>query len=650
MEDPKEKPSADKIIDPEGKQETRIDLLNKKRTFALRKKDDSDDEQNKRISRKRKRKKMQVYSKQKIAIEPESSDEDDPLSRSERFKVEEEEENINKINIPTEEPKSNKIFGIKKMEKKVWEKEIEEGKQKMIDSKRNPLKDISKIIFNKARTKKTLQIPQEPFRIYVENMGHYSQEKAAQTKNAINYHKPAVAVILETNIFYHKGFITFAHEDSKQKMIVMIRRDLIHEIQIFKFKNFPIIKTWDTMFCIVHSVPSTKQHIRLPNLEGRVVYLGDFNVNSVAGDKNSNLKDILEMAGNSNFEATWEIGYIAHQVKGGATFIDQSDRDHQAMIYAADFREPLRKLVPNAGKIHMAARKILDLAVNKDDQFIPFTRQINTIRGIQVRAKPVFSNEEETEILKPQPSVWERIKSSASPFVNASEIKKDILDSLRDYFQRYKPKTEKVVFTQKDYEIGFYLFAYFTTRSVKELRHSNARDRNGVAYGDLLNATIWQINQIQKIEDEKIKGDKIKRLFDYFWFQFTNTKFTYTKCFLTRKKDIITEHKHLRMLSIQDSMWKLLEVIFQPVTWICNRIAINNIPGTFGFVSGGATYNAFLAKCPQVEKEQKLEERNLNPTNVEEEDLDAYLEILDKELEKKNKLKEQYDITEFLFT
>lgn len=649
MEDPKEKPSADKIIDPEGKQETLEDLLKKKRHFALEKKKDSDDEQEVRKSKRKKKKKMDIYSKQKVAIESIDSEEDDPLSRSEKFKVEDVQENPNKINFPTEDLKPKKIFGIAKIEKKVWEKEVEEGKQKMVDSKRNPLKDIAKIIFNKARTKKILQIPQEPFRIYVENMGHFSPEKAAETKHAINYHRPAVAVILETNIFYHKGFISFMHEDSKQKMIILIRRDLIHEIQIFKFNNFPIIKSWDTMFCIVHSVPSTNQHIKLPNFEGRVVYLGDFNVNSVAGNKNSNLKDILEMAGNSNFEATWEIGYIAQNVKGGATFIDQSNRDHQAMIYAADFKEPLRKLVPNAGKIHMAARKILDLAVNKDE-ILPFTRQINTIRGIQVRAKPVFSNEEETEILKPQPTVWERIKSSASPFVNASEIKKEILDSLRDYFQRYKPKTKNVVFTQKDYEIGFYLFAYFITRDAKNLRHSNARDRNGVAYGDLLNATIWQINQIKKIKDEEIKGTKIKKLFDYFWFQFTNTKFTYTKCFLTRKKDIITEHKHLRMLSIQDSMWKLLEVIFQPVTWICNRIAVNNIPGTFGFVSGGATYNAFLAKCPQIEKEQKLEERNLNPTNVEESDLDAYLEKLDKELEKKEKLKEQYDITEFLFT
>ena len=648
MEDPKKLPSADQIIDPEQKQETLDDLLKKKRHFAIEKKVDSDEEKEKRKKRKEK-KAAKGYSKQKIAIEPIDSEEDDPLSRSERFKKEDIEENNNKINLPTKEPKK-KIFGIKKYKEIIWEKEAEEGKQKMIESKRGPLKDIAKIIFNKARTKKKLNIPQDPFKIYLENMGHYSPEKAEQTKHAINYHKPAVAVILETSTFYHKGFITFIHEDSKQKMIVMVRRDLIHEIQIFKFNNFPILKIWGTMFCVVHSVPSTKQHIKLPNLEGRVVYLGDFNVNSVAADKNSNLKDILEMAGNSNFEATWEIGYIANEVNGGAIFVDQSDRDHQAMIYAADFKEPLKKLVPNAGKIHMAARKILDLAVNKDEPFIPFTRQINTIRGIQVRAKPVFSNEEETEILKPQPTVWERIKSSASPFVNASEIKTEILDSLRDYFQRYKPMTKQVQFTQKDYEIGFYLFAYFMTRQAKNLKHSNARDRNGVAYGDLLNATIWEINQIKKIEDEKIKGDKIKKLFDYFWYQFTNTKFTYTKCFLTRKKEIITEHKHLRMLSIQDSMWKLLEVIFQPVTWICNRIAVNNIPGTFGFVSGGATYHAFLAKCPLIDSNQKLEERNLNPTNVEEEDLDKYLEILDKELEKKEKLKEQYDITEFLFT
>ena len=86
-----------------------------------------------------------------------------------------------------------------------------EGKRnlnRIVEIKPDSLKEISKTIFKGARRKKILQIPEDPLRIYVENMGHFDEEKVNQTRNAINYHKPAVAVILETSAFFHKGFVT----------------------------------------------------------------------------------------------------------------------------------------------------------------------------------------------------------------------------------------------------------------------------------------------------------------------------------------------------------------------------------------------------------------------------------------------------------
>ena len=112
------------------------------------------------------------------------------------------------------------------------------GKQNIktiMEIKSNPLKDISKLIFNNSRKKKEMRIPEDPFKIYVENMGHYEWEKATQTLYALNYHKPSATVILETQPFYHKGYITFLHQDSSQKMLIHIRRDLLHEVQVFQF-------------------------------------------------------------------------------------------------------------------------------------------------------------------------------------------------------------------------------------------------------------------------------------------------------------------------------------------------------------------------------------------------------------------------------
>ena len=525
-----------------------------------------------------------------------------------------------------------------------------EGKRnlnRIVEIKPDSLKEISKTIFKGARRKKILQIPEDPLRIYVENMGHFDEEKVNQTRNAINYHKPAVAVILETSAFFHKGFVTFKHQDSKQSMIILIRRDLLHEIQIFQYKGFPIVKTFNTMFCVVHSVASTKQHIKLPDVNGRVVYLGDFNISSTCNIPGSNVKEKMELAENFNFEATWEVGYISIGVKGGSIFIDQSNRDHQAMIYSADIPEPEKKLVPQAGKIKWATKNIIKLAVEDPNSYQPFTKALNRVKGLKIRAKAVYSRDLPTDILKPAPKVWERLKSTCTPFVNASEVKLEVLDSLRDYFQRFPPYEEKIEFSQEDYNVGFYLFSYFLQRPKSQLLHSNARDRNGVSYGDILEATLQIVQEIKQLPLEQ-QGEKVENLFKYFWKQFTETKFTYTKCFLNRKKPVITEHKHLRMLSIQDSMWKFLEVVFQPVTWICNRIAIKNIPGTFGFVAGGATFNAFMANCPQIE-DKEIAEQNLRPEEVSEEELDEYEKLLDQELEKKESLGEKYDPMEFFF-
>lgn len=618
--------------------------------FSVHKREDSEEVKSKRKKKRlgAKNKKSKRISRKVLfqygKIQREKMD--DPYQTP---KKEEKDEFEEQLKIPQasnwEDP--NKIFEIYKERKTRLSTIGKSNLQKIEEIKPDPLKEISKVIFKGARRKKLLNIPEEPFRIYLENMGHYDEEKANQTRSAINYHQPAVVVILETSAFFHKGFVTFKHQDSKQDMLIMIRRDLLHEIQIFQHNGFPIIKTFDTMFCIVHSVSQTKQHIKLPSFKGRVVYVGDFNISSTAGLPESNVKEKLEMAENFNFEATWEVGYISIGVKGGATFIDQSNRDHQVMIFSADFKEPERKLVPQAGKIKYATKKIIELAVKEPETSQPFTRALNKIKGLKIRAKAVFSRDLPTDILKPSPKVWERIKSTCSPFVNASEVKTEILDSLKDYFQRFPPYEENIEFSQEDYNVGFYLFSYFLERPKEQLMHSNARDRNGVSYGDILESTLEIIQEIKQLPLNE-QGEKIENLFKYFWKQFTETKFTKTKCFLNRKKPIITEHKHLRMLSIQDSMWKLLEVIFQPVTWICNRIAIRNIPGTFGFVAGGATFNAFVANCPQIENEE-MAEQNLNPEKVTEEELDQYEKLLDEELEKKEKLGDEYDPTEFFF-
>lgn len=601
------------------------------------------------------KKKKRLFISRKVNLEYWKEDpkkEKDIFKTPEKIKHKVEEKDLiqEEIKIPEasnfEEPK--KIFDVRKVQKVPLTSSTSKAMQMLIETKPNPLKEISKIIFRNARKKKILQIPENPFRIYLENMGHFTEERAFQTKNAINYHQPAVAVILETVPFYHKGFVTFARKDSKQQMIIMIRRDLLHEIQIFQYNEFPVIKTFNTMFCVVHSVSSSYQHIRLPNMNDRVVYLGDFNTSSVAGLKESNLQAMLEKADNFNFESTWEVGYITLGVKGGATFIDQSDRDHQAMIFTADFQEPEKRLVPNVGKIKRTVEAIIEAGVKDPHTIKPFTQALNEVKGLKIRAKAVFSRDYETDILKPAPKVWERLKSSSSPFVKPNEIRTEVLDQLKEYFQRFPPYEEDIEFNQDDYNVAFYMFSYFIERPKSKLMHSNARDRNGVSYGDILDATLHIVREIRK-KPENIQKEEIRKLFNYFWRQFINQRFTNTKCFLNRKRAVITEHKHLRMLSIQDSMWKFLEVIFQPVTWICNRVAIHNIPGTFGFVAGGATFNAFTAKCPLLEENKETKEQNLTPENVSEEELDLYLIKLDKELEKKKKMGDKYDPTEFFF-
>jgi hypothetical protein len=640
-------------LDKERPEELNFKITGRKRRgptwFVTQKREDSIESSEKRNKRNKGAKKKKKRIPKKVLFQYRKIEIDKKDDRPQTPKKEEKDEFEDRLKIP---PASNwegssKIFEIKKVQNMEMSDDGKRNLNRIVEIKPDPLKEISKIIFKGVRRKKILQIPEEPLRIYVENMGHFDEEKANQTRNAINYHKPAVAVVLETSAFFHKGFVTFKHQDSKQSMIIMIRRDLLHEIQIFQYNGFPIIKTFDTMFCVVHSVASTKQHIKLPDVSGRIVYLGDFNIGSTCNNPNSNVKEKLELAENFNFEATWEVGYISIGVKGGSIFIDQSNRDHQAMIYSADFPEPEKKLIPQAGKIRWVTKNIIKLAVEDPKTCQPFTKAINRVKGLQVRAKAVYSRDLPTDILKPAPKVWERLKSTCTPFVNASEVKLEVLDSLKDYFQRFPPYEEKIEFSQEDYNVGFYLFSYFLQRPKEQLLHSNARDRNGVSYGDILEATLQIVQEIKQLPPEQ-QGEKVENLFKYFWKQFTETKFTYTKCFLNRKKTIITEHKHLRMLSIQDSMWKFLEVVFQPVTWICNRIAIKNVPGTFGFVAGGATFNAFMASCPQIE-DKEIAEQNLRPEEVSEDELDEYEKLLDQELEKKESLGEDYDPTEFFF-
>jgi hypothetical protein len=640
-------------LDKERPEELNFKITGRKRRgpiwFVTQKREDSIESSERRTKRGKGAKKKKKRNPKKILFQYRKIEIDKKDDRPQTPKKEEKDEFEDRLKIPLASnwEGSSKIFEIKKVQKMEMSDDGKRNLNKIVEIKPDSLKEISKIIFKGVRRKKILQIPEDPLRIYVENMGHFDEEKADQTRNAINYHKPAVAVILETSAFFHKGFVTFKHQDSKQSMIIMIRRDLLHEIQIFQYNGFPIIKTFDTMFCVVHSVVSTKQHIKLPDVSGRVVYLGDFNIGSTCNSPNSNVKEKLELAENFNFEATWEVGYISIGVKGGSIFIDQSNRDHQAMIYSADFPEPEKKLIPQAGKIKWATKNIIKLAVEDPETYQPFTRAINRVKGLQVRAKAIYSRDLPTDILKPAPKVWERLKSTCTPFVNASEVKLEVLDSLKDYFQRFPPYEEKIEFSQEDYNVGFYLFSYFLQRPKEQLLHSNARDRNGVSYGDILEATLQIVQEIKQLPPEQ-QGEKVENLFKYFWKQFTETKFTYTKCFLNRKKPVITEHKHLRMLSIQDSMWKFLEVVFQPVTWICNRIAIKNVPGTFGFVAGGATFNAFMANCPQIE-DKEIAEQNLRPEEVSEDELDEYEKLLDQELEKKESLGEDYDPTEFFF-
>jgi len=545
---------------------------------------------------------------------------------------------------------SKKIFGINRTDDRFLETPVRQAQLNLIRSKPDPLKEISKTIFAKARTKKAINVPAEPFRIYIENMGHYDPEKAIQTCNTLNYHKPSAAVILETDGFYHKGYVTYVHPDSKQKMLIMVRRDLLHAVQVMQFNKFPIIKTYNTMFCIVHSLLKEEQHISLPRLDGRIVYLGDFNISSTCMAPNSNVHSMIKQAYAISFEATWEVGYISLGVQGGGTFIDQNKRDHQALIYAADFQEPMRKLVPFASRIKEATYRIIrdQLEVETIE---PFNRSLNKVRNLMMRAKPTFSQTWSLETIKNPPKVYERIKSTTTPFINASEVSPKVLEDLKQYFQRYKLIRPEIYFNQEDYNVGLYMFEYFLTRKNQHLAHSKARDRNGISYYDIFDA-------VQKIKEEIItklgpNEQKLytKKLFDYFWHQFTGMNFTTTKCFLNRKRPIIKKHNDLRMLSIQESMFKFIETIFQPITWVCNYIAIQNVPGTFGFIAGGATWNAFVAYCPQIKDYTgKSVKQNLKPEAVEEDELDDYLVKLDEELAKKERLKDKYDPTEFYLT
>jgi hypothetical protein len=336
-------------------------------------------------------------------------------------------------------------------------------------------------------------------------------------------------------------------------------------------------------------------------------------------------------------------------VQGGGTFIDQNKRDHQALIYAADISEPERKLIPFANRIKEATYRIIREQM-EERKHEPFNRSINKMRNLMMRAKPTFSQTWSLETIKNPPKVYERIKSTATPFINASEVKTSILEDLKQYFQRFKPFRPEIHFTEEDYKVGLYMFEFFLTRKNQHLAHSKARDRNGISYYDIFDAVQKVKEEIMKQEPEKQK-EYTQKLFDYFWDQFINMKFTTTKCFLNRKRPVINKHNDLRMLSIQESMFKFIETIFQPITWICNYLSIQNVPGTFGFISGGATWNAFVAYCPQIKDYKgKDVKQNLNPEAVDEKELDDYLVKLEEELVKKERLKDEYDPTEFYLT
>lgn len=592
--------------------------------------------------------KKNIIEKFKVELQPMQIEQRPKSPQKVRFLDQKEAEL--KLPLASNIEESKRIFAVNRTGSIILETPVKQARENFIQIKPDPLKEISKLIFTKARTKQAINVPAEPFRIYLENMGHYDPEKALQTCNALNYHKPSAAVILETEGFYHKGYVTFIHPDSKQKMLIMVRRDLLHEVQVMQFNKFPIIKTVNTMFCIVHSLLREEQHIALPRLDGRVVYLGDFNVSSTCVSSNSNLNQLIMEAYATSFEATWEIGYVSMGVQGGATFIDQNKRDHQAMIYAADFPEPMRKLVPFAARIKETTYRIIRDQLEVD-AIEPFNRCLSQKKNLMMRAKPTFTQTWSLETIKNPPKVYERIKSTTTPFINASEVSPKVLEELKKYFQRFNPVRPEVNFSQDDYNAGLYMFEFFLTRKNQHLAHSKARDRRGISYYDIFDA-------VQRIKDELIKkhgpsSQKLytKKLFDYFWYQFTNMKFTTTKCFLNRKRPIIKKHNDLRMLSIQESMFKFMETIFQPITWVCNYVAIRNVPGTFGFIAGGATWNAFVAYCPLVKDYLGNEvKENLKPEAVEEEELDNYLEALKKELVKKETLKEEYDPVDFYLT
>lgn len=638
-----------------GVEKPKLIRRKRKRTFDKDKRTDAREE-----SQERKNKRSKLARKKKKSNKGEKIEmfkvEFRPLEEGERPKTPNKKKILDKkfteLKLPAASniQESNKIFVVNRIGNQLLDSPIKEARENLAKSKPDSLKEISKMIFNKYRTKRNIIIPAEPFRIYVENMGHYDHEKALQTCNTINYHKPSVAVILETDGFYHKGYVTYVHPDSKQKMLIMVRRDLLHAVQIFQYKKFPMIKITDTIFCVVHSLLKEEQHITLPHMDGRIVYLGDFNISSTSMAPNSNLKNIIMQADNISLEATWEVGYIGLGVQGGGIFIDQNKRDHQALIYAADFQEPERKLIPFASRIKEATYRIIRDQM-EEGKYEPFNRSINKKRNLMMRAKPTFSHNWSLETIKNPPKVYERIKSTTTPFINASEVKTEILEDLKNYFQRFKPLRPEINFTEEDYKVGLYMFEYFLTRKNQHLAHSKARDRNGISYYDIFDA-------VQRIKEEVIvkqgnEKQKIytKRMFDFFWTQFTKMRFTTTKCFLNRKRPIINKHNDLRMLSIQESMFKFIETIFQPITWICNYISIQNVPGTFGFISGGATWNAFVAYCPQIKDYKgKTIKQNLRPEVIEEKELDDYLEKLDEQLVKKERLKDKYDPTEFYLT
>ena len=155
------------------------------------------------------------------------------------------------------------------------------------------------------------------------------------------------------------------------------------------------------------------------------------------------------------------------------------------------------------------------------------------------------------------------------------------------------------------------------------------------------------------------------KLIIFFWNKFTSYKEIKTKCFLIKKREAVKTINDIRLICINESFWKMIEVVMQPISFLCNRTAIDFIPGIFGFTPGGETFKAWSNKFDryghkklegkdspnlQIDMNDKgghLRYDNIVENSPKEEELDDYLSLLREQMKQKQENK-NYNPLDFL--